>query len=153
MWDRLHESATMSFPWAPPAEAFPLYSPRSLHRCPDPICIHASYPCCGHLGIRSRHPLPTMQRPPAYSILSIPPDMSLTPQQKSLKERFDAELGPEAFDESWSRLLRHSPEMFAASLRLTAVPKRKGHLSPRTQSLILLAVASASTHLHVPSIQ
>ena len=94
-----------------------------------------------------------MQRPPAYSILSVPPDMSLTPQQQSLKERFDAELGPDVFDESWSRLLKHSPEMFAASLRLTNVPKRKGHLSPKVQSLVSLAVAAASTHLHVPNIQ
>ncbi|KAK3214664.1 hypothetical protein GRF29_19g955653 [Pseudopithomyces chartarum] len=94
-----------------------------------------------------------MQRPPAYSILSVPPDMSLTPQQQSLKERFDAELGPDVFDESWSRLLKHSPEMFAASLRLTNVPKRKGHLSPKVQSLVSLAVAAASTHLHIPNIQ
>ncbi|KAJ4298912.1 hypothetical protein N0V90_004155 [Kalmusia sp. IMI 367209] len=79
--------------------------------------------------------------------------MSLTREQQSLKERFDATLGPEAFDESWSRLLKHSPEMFAASLRLTAVPKRKGHLSPKIQSFISLAVAAASTHLHVPNIQ
>ena len=79
--------------------------------------------------------------------------MSLNPEQQSLKERFDAELGPSAFDAAWSRLLRHSPEMFAASLRLTAVPKRKGHLSPKIQSLILLAVAAASTHLHAPNIQ
>ncbi|OAG11637.1 Metallo-hydrolase/oxidoreductase [Paraphaeosphaeria sporulosa] len=75
------------------------------------------------------------------------------PEQQSLKERFDAELGASAFDASWSRLLRHSPEMFAASLRLTAVPKRKGHLTPKIQSLISLAVAAASTHLHVPNIQ
>ncbi|KAL1610120.1 hypothetical protein SLS60_001785 [Paraconiothyrium brasiliense] len=93
------------------------------------------------------------QRPPAYSILSTPPDMSLSPEQQSLKERFDAELGPDAFDAPWSRLLKHTPEMFAASLRLTAVPKRKGHLIPKIQSLISLAVAAASTHLHVPNIQ
>lgn len=79
--------------------------------------------------------------------------MSLTPQQQSLKERFDAELGPDAFDGSWARLLKHSPEMFAASLRLTAVPKRKGHLGPKVQSLVSLAVAAASTHLHLPNIQ
>jgi alkylhydroperoxidase/carboxymuconolactone decarboxylase family protein YurZ len=78
--------------------------------------------------------------------------MTLTPEQQSLKERFDATLGPEWFDESWSRLLKHSPEMFAASLRMTSVPKRKAHLSPKTQALVSLAVASASTHLHIPNI-
>lgn len=98
----------------------------------------------------SQHPFP---QPPAYSILSTPPDMTLTPEQQSLKERFDAELGASAFDEPWSRLLKHSPEMFAASLRLTAVPKRKAHLSPKIQSLVSLSVAAASTHLHVPNVQ
>lgn len=93
------------------------------------------------------------QRPPAYSILSTPPDMTLTPEQQSLKERFDAELGPAAFDAQWSTLLKHSPEMFAASLRLTAVPKRKKHLSEKVQALVSLAVAASSTHLHVPNIQ
>jgi alkylhydroperoxidase/carboxymuconolactone decarboxylase family protein YurZ len=78
--------------------------------------------------------------------------MSLTPQQQNLKERFDATLGPAAFDESWSRMLKHSPDMFASALRLTSVPKRRGHLSPRVQSLVSIAVSAASTHLHVPSI-
>jgi alkylhydroperoxidase/carboxymuconolactone decarboxylase family protein YurZ len=96
----------------------------------------------------SHHPF----RPPAYSILSSPPDMTLTPEQQTLKERFDATLGPEAFDESWSRLLKYSPEMFAASLRMTSVPKRKAHLTPKIQALVSLAVAAASTHLHVPNI-
>jgi alkylhydroperoxidase/carboxymuconolactone decarboxylase family protein YurZ len=91
-------------------------------------------------------------QPPAYSILSSPPDTSLTPEQQNLKERFDAQLGPEEFDQAWSRMLKNNPEMFAASLRLTSVPKRKGHLSPRLQSLISLAISAAPTHLHVPSV-
>ncbi|KNG51656.1 carboxymuconolactone decarboxylase [Stemphylium lycopersici] len=78
--------------------------------------------------------------------------MSLSPEQQRLKDRFDVELGASAFDESWSRMLKHSPEMFAASLRLTAVPKKTGHLSPKIQALISLAVSAASTHLHVPNI-
>jgi len=90
-------------------------------------------------------------RPPAYSILSTPPDMSLTPRQQGLKERFDAELSTSAFDAPWARLLKHSPDMFAASVRLAAVPKRRGSLSPKVQALISLAVASAATHLHVPN--
>ena len=78
--------------------------------------------------------------------------MSFTPEQQNLKDRFDAELGAAAFDASWARMLKHSPEMFAASIRLTAVPKKSGHLTPKIQALISLAVSAASTHLHVPNI-
>jgi len=78
--------------------------------------------------------------------------MAFTPEQKKLKEVFDAELGTTAFDESWARMLKHSPEMFAASLRLTAAPRKTSHLSPKIQALISLAVSAASTHLHTPHI-
>jgi alkylhydroperoxidase/carboxymuconolactone decarboxylase family protein YurZ len=78
--------------------------------------------------------------------------MSLTPEQQQLKERFNATLGSSAFDESWGRMLKHAPDMFASSLRLTGVPKKRGALSPKIQSLISIAVTAASTHLHVPSI-
>ncbi|KAF2276591.1 Metallo-hydrolase/oxidoreductase [Westerdykella ornata] len=74
-------------------------------------------------------------------------------KQNRLKQEFDKELGPSAFDPSWSRLLRFSPPMFAATMRLTSVPKRKSHLAPKIQSLISLAVSASSTHLHVPHIQ
>lgn len=78
--------------------------------------------------------------------------MALTTEQQTLKDRFDSTLGPAAFDESWSRLLQHAPSMFAASLRLTSVPQKKGHLSPKIRSLVSIAVSAASTHLYVPSI-
>jgi alkylhydroperoxidase/carboxymuconolactone decarboxylase family protein YurZ len=78
--------------------------------------------------------------------------MSLTVEQHSLKERFDTALGPASFDESWSRMLKYAPDMFAASLRLASVPNKKGHLSSKVRSLISIAVSAASTHLHVPSI-
>jgi alkylhydroperoxidase/carboxymuconolactone decarboxylase family protein YurZ len=78
--------------------------------------------------------------------------MSLTSEQQTLKERFDATLGSATFDESWSRMLKHAPDMFASSLRLASVPKQKGHLLPKIQSLVSIAVSAASTHLHVPSI-
>ncbi|KAG9185108.1 hypothetical protein G6011_07652 [Alternaria panax] len=76
----------------------------------------------------------------------------ISPENQQLKDGFDAELGGAAFDESWARLLKHSPEMFAASVRLTAVPKRTSHLSPKIQALISLAVSAASTHLRIPNI-
>ncbi|KAI4632587.1 uncharacterized protein J4E87_002061 [Alternaria ethzedia] len=78
--------------------------------------------------------------------------MSLSPDQQRLRDRLDTELGSAAYDESWARMLIHSPEMFAASLRLTAIPKRSGHLSPKIQALISLAVSASSTHLHIPNI-
>src|SRR4051794_1379331 len=78
--------------------------------------------------------------------------MSFTAEQQKLKDRFDAEIGATAFDESWARMLKHSPEMFAASVRLTAAPKKTHHLSPKVQALISLAVSASSTHLHIPHI-
>jgi alkylhydroperoxidase/carboxymuconolactone decarboxylase family protein YurZ len=79
-------------------------------------------------------------------------DVSLTPHQKHLKSRFNSLLGAQAYDAQWARLLTHSPEMFAASLRLHSIPKQKRALDLKTQSLISLAVSAASTHLHVPHI-
>ncbi|KAH3972154.1 hypothetical protein HBH51_107330 [Parastagonospora nodorum] len=78
--------------------------------------------------------------------------MSLTAEQQKPKEGFDAALGPAAFDESWSRMLKHAPDMFASSVRLAGVPKKKSHLTPKIQSLVSIAVSAASTHLYVPSI-
>lgn len=77
-------------------------------------------------------------------------DSSLSDHQKHLKSKFNSLLGAQAYDAQWSRLLHHSPEMFAASLHLHSIPKQKRALDPKTQSLISLAVSSASTHLHVP---
>jgi alkylhydroperoxidase/carboxymuconolactone decarboxylase family protein YurZ len=78
--------------------------------------------------------------------------MSLTTEQQKLKDQLDATLGPAAFDVSWSRMLKHAPDMFASSVRLAGVPKKKSHLSPKIQSLVSIAVSAASTHLYVPSI-
>jgi alkylhydroperoxidase/carboxymuconolactone decarboxylase family protein YurZ len=49
-------------------------------------------------------------------------------------------------------MLGHSSEIFASSLRLTAVPKKSGQLSSKIQALVSLAISAASTHLHVPNI-
>ncbi|KAF2010785.1 AhpD-like protein [Aaosphaeria arxii CBS 175.79] len=92
-----------------------------------------------------------MALPPTQDAL-IPTQESLTPAQESLKNRFTTLLGAPSFDAQWSRLLTHSPAMFAASLRLTSIPHQKSHLPPKIQSLIALAVSASSTHLHAPSI-
>jgi len=80
------------------------------------------------------------------------PGMSFTPQQEALKKQFDASHGAAAFDEAWARMLKNAPDMFAASLRLTTVPKQKAHLSPKTQSLVSIAVSAASTYLYLPAL-
>jgi alkylhydroperoxidase/carboxymuconolactone decarboxylase family protein YurZ len=90
--------------------------------------------------------------PPVPPTLSSPSKMSLTAEQQALKERFEASVGSAAFDESWARILKFSPDMFAASMRLVEVPKKKGHLSPKVQSLVSIAISASSTHLYVPSI-
>ncbi|KAH7093625.1 AhpD-like protein [Paraphoma chrysanthemicola] len=97
--------------------------------------------------------LSSCQRESTHSIPSLSPAMSLTPEQRILKKRFDATLGPAAYDESWDRMLKHAPDMFASSVRLTNAPKKRGALSPKIQSLVSIAVSAASTHLYSPSIQ
>lgn len=77
---------------------------------------------------------------------------SLTPAQAALKAHFDASLDPSDYDASWARLLVHAPAMFAAATRLTAVPRARSALLPKTQALVSLAVAAAATHLHVPAV-
>lgn len=79
--------------------------------------------------------------------------MSPEQQQKDLKERFDAQLGPDAFHSGWESLLSTDPAFFSASLSLASVPRRKSHLSPKNQALIGLAVDAAATHLYAPGIR
>jgi len=70
-----------------------------------------------------------------------------------LKERFDATLGKEAWNDGWKQMLRFSPEAFEACLKLHAVPRKKKYLSPKVQCLVALAVDCASTHLYTPGIR
>ena len=72
-----------------------------------------------------------------------------------LKEKFIAENGEHAWSDGWESILSLSPELFSASLDLRGIPKRAGHrhLTPKTQSLIALAVDSAATHLYAPGVQ
>lgn len=63
------------------------------------------------------------------------------------------QLGADTCDPGWQSLVRHSPELFKASVELSAVPIRKRHLNAKTQSLVSLAVDSASTHLYMPGVK
>ncbi|KAK3329828.1 AhpD-like protein [Apodospora peruviana] len=79
--------------------------------------------------------------------------MASSQEKPDLKTRFDAELGADAFHSGWGSLLALDPPFFAASVSLASVPRKKGHLSPKDQSLISLAVDSAATHLYAPGIR
>jgi len=79
--------------------------------------------------------------------------MASSQDRDQLKQRFDAQLGPDAFHPGWSALLRTDPAFFSASLHLASVPRRKSHLSRKHQALIGLAVDCASTHLYSPGIR
>ncbi|RYP26976.1 hypothetical protein DL767_007839 [Monosporascus sp. MG133] len=79
--------------------------------------------------------------------------MSSDEEKRKLKEQFAAQLGENAFHAGWESLLSLDPAFFSASLSLASVPRRKSYLSRKDQSLISLAVDSASTHLYTPGIR
>ena len=64
------------------------------------------------------------------------------------KEFFVKELGESRWDKSWEDFARLDPEFFAAAVKLSAVPRKKKHLSPKIQALILLSFAPG-VRLHV----
>lgn len=74
-------------------------------------------------------------------------------EESDLRDRFDAELGAEAFHSGWKSMLALDPLFFSAGISLASVPRRKSHLSHKVQALISLAVDSAATHLYMPGIR
>lgn len=72
---------------------------------------------------------------------------------EDLKQKFTSEFGQEAWDDGWASVSRLSPEILDASIKLSAVPKHKKHLSPKIQQLVSVSVYSASTHFYVPGIR
>ncbi|RYP08652.1 hypothetical protein DL764_001780 [Monosporascus ibericus] len=79
--------------------------------------------------------------------------MSSDEEKRKLQEKFTAQLGEKAFHAGWESLLSLDPAFFSASLSLASVPRKKSYLSRKDQSLISLAVDSASTHLYAPGIR
>ncbi|OAA54569.1 Carboxymuconolactone decarboxylase [Niveomyces insectorum RCEF 264] len=79
--------------------------------------------------------------------------MATNDQNETLKQQFNAQLGPDNFHAGWASLLRLDPPFFSASLSLASVPRKKAHLSRKLQALIGLAVDCASTHLFAPGIR
>lgn len=73
--------------------------------------------------------------------------------KEQLKSSFISELGEFAWDERWESVARLSPEILKATIKLSAVPKHKKHLSLKFQQLCAIAVYAASTHFYEPYIE
>ena len=59
----------------------------------------------------------------------------------SPKDTFTQALGDSAvWDDGWKCLSEIDPEIFEASVKLMAVPRKKKHLSPKMQALVALTV-------------
>ena len=70
-----------------------------------------------------------------------------------LKQQFVSQLRDAPWDETWESIAKLSPELFEASVNFIAVPRKKKHLSSKTQQLMSIAVDAASTHLYRPGIR
>ncbi|CAM1503206.1 Fc.00g079820.m01.CDS01 [Cosmosporella sp. VM-42] len=79
--------------------------------------------------------------------------MDSTQQMEQLRAQFISQSGEDAFRSGWESILSLSPELFAASLNIASVPRKKSNLSPKDQALISLAINSAATHLYSPGIR
>ena len=76
----------------------------------------------------------------------------LTERQESLKTRFIAERG--YWDERLlGQLLRLDPDFFEAYWNFSAIPWRKGALSPKVKEFIYIAIDAATTHLYEPGLR
>lgn len=71
----------------------------------------------------------------------------------SAKQLFTDALGESRWNETWASLAKLDPEIFEASVKLMAVPKKKNNLTPKMQNLVLLSVDCAATHLFEPGIR
>ncbi|MQA04544.1 MAG: gamma-carboxymuconolactone decarboxylase [Streptosporangiales bacterium] len=76
--------------------------------------------------------------------------MSLTARQQEIKDEFTRLRG--TWGSSWESILRLDAEFLAAYLKLSTVPAKKGHLSPKVREFVFIAVDAAATHLYEPGI-
>jgi alkylhydroperoxidase/carboxymuconolactone decarboxylase family protein YurZ len=77
--------------------------------------------------------------------------MSLTEQQKRLKEEFIRAHG--TWNEGWDSILRLDPGFLQAYQRFSAVPWKKNHLENKVKAFISLTACAAATHLYAPGIR
>lgn len=73
----------------------------------------------------------------------------LTEKQKKIKEKFIEERGYWS-EELWGNVLKLDADFLEAYLNFSAVPWKKGALSPKIKELIYIAIDVATTHLYAP---
>jgi alkylhydroperoxidase/carboxymuconolactone decarboxylase family protein YurZ len=77
--------------------------------------------------------------------------MSDAARTQGIKDDFIAAGG--IWDETWETVLTLDPELVAVCSKLASVPRRSGHLDPKTKELVALCVDANSTHLHLPGVR
>ncbi|MBT1003933.1 carboxymuconolactone decarboxylase family protein [Paenarthrobacter sp. DKR-5] len=77
--------------------------------------------------------------------------MTLDQRALEAKDRFVAERG--AWGPTWESIASLDPDFLDAYRELSMTPIRKGHLSPKVQEFIFLAVDANSTHLFVQGVE
>jgi alkylhydroperoxidase/carboxymuconolactone decarboxylase family protein YurZ len=76
----------------------------------------------------------------------------LNEKQKKLKQKFTEERG--YWDEKlWGKVLRLDADFFEAYLNFSAIPWRKGVLSPKVKEFIYIAIDASVTHLYEPGLR
>ena len=76
----------------------------------------------------------------------------LSDRQKILKQKFTEERG--YWDEKLlGQLLRLDPDFFEAYWNFSAIPWRKGALSPKIKEFIYIAIDASTTHLFEPGLR
>ena len=76
----------------------------------------------------------------------------LSRKQKHLREKFIAERGYWS-EKIWGSVLRLDEDFFEAYLNFSAVPWKKGVLSPKIKELIYIAIDASTTHLYEPGLR
>ena len=77
---------------------------------------------------------------------------ALSKKQEELKERFETERGYWS-EEIWAAVLRLDEDFFEAYLNFSAVPWKRGLLSPKVKELIYIAIDASTTHLYEPGLR
>jgi len=77
--------------------------------------------------------------------------MALDQHQEELKQKF-LEGRRNTWSDAWECILVNDPVYFESYLKLSSVPKRHNHLTPKIQEFIAITVNAAATHLYVPGI-
>ena len=75
----------------------------------------------------------------------------LNAAQREIKARFIKERV--SWNARWDQLLAWDPEFFEAYFNFSAVPWRRGVLTPKVKELIYIAIDASTTHLYAPGLR